>query len=1387
MAMLEVPLKVAVRLRPLVGRENPDQLCIRVQPDKKQIILGKDRAFTFDYIFAPDSEQIEVFETLCVPLIKQCFQGYNGTIFAYGQTGSGKTHTIEGESDEVSQMGIIPRSIDFIFKEIDSLQVEHLHNYSVKVSFIEIYKEELHDLLDSESYPFKNLHIREDEKGNTTVVNAREICCSSAEEVLAYAEQGATMRRTEATQMNERSSRSHSIFTLILERRGETKSKLTSEVDCLSSKIHFVDLAGSERASKTGNIGERFKESIHINTGLLALGNVISALSDQKRKSGHIPYRDAKITRLLKDSLGGNSNTVMITCVSPTFNNFDESLNSLKYANRAKNIRNKPIVNRDSQSMRFEALQSEIMSLKEELEREKSSKTTHQLQNEDNVVALESKLESATNNEHRLKDAVLVAKYLLNQKCSVEKSDESFVHAVECWNQSLADVRVGVPKIEDLVSAEIDKLQNQVKQLTADLALDEQIFNQKAQEMTALSSKLTESRNRELAFQDENQKLRQELIACKNHIKEQQDVILELQKIVNEQKQSMEISQTQNPYQGDNVPRPAKSAPVRRVNDHQFPHGDARNFHTSPSVYNMDKIVQSFRAKSQMLATQWEESDEVLRDNFDDEEAGENERSSKVRGSNPGRDSKGTVYGESSVQPLQRPTSNWSVTKIKSAANAAHKPIVTTKKAIVTTTTMQQLLKLPEINSLRASANYSKEDIDKANCQIKEANKKMRELALAIRLKEELMREMIKTGKEASTAKKVLKEHSNNKEWNGSGETASGKHNAINSTGKRGATGRDASGANLAASIQNQVDKKVSDLTVELHKMRSQYDLVQKRLKEESDKKAAMEKGMIANTHKVKELETKLDQQQKILKRRNEEVNAMRKSKRPNFSPNRSGGAQDNSPGTEMEAELEKMMQKKQYLSKLEEELKRREDLIAEKEVAMQEKAQIEVKKLRASQVLSGQAVDLVSKVSQLDTNIELATARGEKKDVLADLTKQRDDLLNKRDIIDAQMRDGQILGDSEERKLTELEEAVEMLEAAIDFKTDQISSYQEKVEALEQFSEPNLLNKVYQMERPGLLNLLASYFRKVIDLKESEKTLTLHENDLMVQVDEKERVIQDLQHAVHQNKTDFDRRTADIIKEYENKTQLLLKQVQLSAAKQTADNNNDDANGKNSQDAALLEVKIKDLERELYYYKTTSRDLKKKLRELAASGLNSASAVNINDSRQSNGSVASARSQVSNGGNQMNFESEVVVNSPRHSGMNSSTLQQTPRVSTSSQGQTMYKNPQDFVHESPRSRGQQPSVQSNIIRPEKVLSARENQGSKTKEKVRSHEGAAGISTPFSARNSQNCVSVVKSKRDLREIAAPNSVSSSSQLQQKQHFVNSNLASDSMQKDSVDE
>ncbi|XP_010127848.1 PREDICTED: kinesin-like protein KIF27, partial [Chlamydotis macqueenii] len=402
--MEEIPVKVAVRIRPLLSKEvlHNHQVCVRLVPNTQQIIIGKDRVFTFDFVFGKNSTQEEVYTVCIKPLLVSLTEGYNATVFAYGQTGSGKTYTIGGghiASVAEDEKGIIPRAIQELFQHIsENCNID----FHVKVSYIEVYKEEVRDLLELET-SVKELHIREDEKGNTVIVGAKEFQVECADEVISLLESGNAARHTGTTQMNEHSSRSHAVFTISICQKQSAESQKNTDaaqdsswksVPIIASKFHFVDLAGSERVTKTGNTGERFKESIQINSGLLALGNVISALGDPKRKSVHIPYRDAKITRILKDSLGGNAKTVMITCISPSSSDFDESLNSLKYASRAKNIRNKPVVNYNPDQDRIDEIELENKLLREALQNQQvNNQCSHDLNQErTRISSLEEQL-----------------------------------------------------------------------------------------------------------------------------------------------------------------------------------------------------------------------------------------------------------------------------------------------------------------------------------------------------------------------------------------------------------------------------------------------------------------------------------------------------------------------------------------------------------------------------------------------------------------------------------------------------------------------------------------------------------------------------------------------------------------------------------------------------------------------------------------------------------------------------------------------------------------------------------------------------------------------------------------------------------------------------------
>ena len=317
-------------------------------------------SFTFDSVYGDNSNQREVYDETAFPLIESVIEGYNGTIFAYGQTGCGKTHTMLGIKEDPEQKGIIPHAFDHIFGFID--EKEGNTKFLVRASYLEIYNEEIRDLLSNKGKA--KLNLSESKDKGVFVKNLTMIIVKSIPEIEKVMNEGTANRSVAETKMNKESSRSHSIFTIYIETAVEDEKLAESKIK--AGKLNLVDLAGSERQSKTGATGDTLKEATKINLSLSALGNVISALVDGK--SSHIPYRDSKLTRLLQDSLGGNTKTVMIAALSPADYNYDETLSTLRYAARAKSIKNKPTINEDPKDALLREYEEEIKKLKKLLD-----------------------------------------------------------------------------------------------------------------------------------------------------------------------------------------------------------------------------------------------------------------------------------------------------------------------------------------------------------------------------------------------------------------------------------------------------------------------------------------------------------------------------------------------------------------------------------------------------------------------------------------------------------------------------------------------------------------------------------------------------------------------------------------------------------------------------------------------------------------------------------------------------------------------------------------------------------------------------------------------------------------------------------------------------------
>ncbi|KAL7864641.1 hypothetical protein AOLI_G00160610 [Acnodon oligacanthus] len=368
-------VKVVVRCRPMNEKERAANFERVVSVDVKlgQVAVRNPRGasahehpkvFTFDSVYDWNSKQIDLYDETFRPLVDSVLLGFNGTIFAYGQTGTGKTYTMEGVRNDPERRGVIPNSFEHIFTHISRSQNQQ---YLVRASYLEIYQEEIRDLLSRDQS--RRLELKERPDTGVYVKDLSSFVTKSVREIEHVMNVGNQNRSVGATNMNEHSSRSHAIFVITIE-----CSELgpDGENHIRVGKLNLVDLAGSERQTKTGAQGERLKEATKINLSLSALGNVISALVDGK--STHIPYRDSKLTRLLQDSLGGNARTVMVANIGPASYNVEETLTTLRYSNRAKNIKNKPRINEDPKDALLREFQEEIARLKEQLEKRSGKK-----------------------------------------------------------------------------------------------------------------------------------------------------------------------------------------------------------------------------------------------------------------------------------------------------------------------------------------------------------------------------------------------------------------------------------------------------------------------------------------------------------------------------------------------------------------------------------------------------------------------------------------------------------------------------------------------------------------------------------------------------------------------------------------------------------------------------------------------------------------------------------------------------------------------------------------------------------------------------------------------------------------------------------------------------
>ncbi|XP_042682759.1 kinesin-like protein KIF27 isoform X3 [Centrocercus urophasianus] len=1150
--MEEIPVKVAVRIRPLLSKEvlHNHQVCVRLVPNTQQIIIGKDRAFTFDYVFGKNSTQGEVYTVCIKPLLLSLTEGYNATVFAYGQTGSGKTYTIGGghvASIVEDEKGIIPRAIQELFQHISENRNIDFH---VKVSYIEVYKEELRDLLELET-SVKDLHIREDEKGNT----------------------------------------------------------------------------GSERVTKTGNTGERFKESIQINSGLLALGNVISALGDPKRKSMHIPYRDAKITRILKDSLGGNAKTVMITCISPSSSDFDESLNSLKYANRAKNIRNKPVVNYNPDQDRIDEMELEIRLLREALQNQQvSNQCSHDLNQERiRISSLEEQLTQLQVQCFSYKNCVDEAfPFLvdLNDDVSLKKSQRD---RLQSWITMVQEVRKEAVSVQQAGTRTgtnhephhitVLQLKRELKKCQQALVMDEEVFSQKDHELMILQNQIkaliqeNEEHLASLKMAVETQRLQNEKMVEQQILIDQLKEKLEKFAVV----KTLDVSSAceDEPAVVASARRPY-SVPLTKSLLHSLhpPSGsESRKVYTSPPAFSLARMMAGFRARSQMILSCIEDQDEVLRCHLSDESDGEEENTHSKK--------KSSFKHSINRTWTQKQASMCFPFELIDVKRQVENSSLSNRSALQNDTPTGK-----EIDSLQKSHVFNMQKLKNSELRLTEAKQKIRELALNIKMKEELIKELVRTGKDAQSVsrqytlkiseleqeseqakmelaetQKQLQELESKemrdiqekarlqKEFRKKMDAAKLKVQALQ---------KKKQDSKKLASLSNQSEKRATELEQNIVQMKHQQTLLEKRLHEENEKKKQLEIEIQRDQQQIKELQLKMEEQQKILTLKDKEIAAFKKN-------NNSAGASEKSEKLEeqkkwLDEEMERILQQHRQLAELEEDLKKREAIVAKKEALLQEKSHLEIRKLRSSQALNKDSMKLSSRLSMLDQELcdksmQLQGSTTEDRtDILEKiqvLQKERDQLLTRRNSVDEKLKEGKVLSAEEEHILFQLEEGIEALEAAIDYKNESIQSRQHLLRSSQILSqsEDNIIGKLVSLSAAELRAILFRYFNKIVGLRETERKLQMLTEEQEMKVIEQENIIRELESALEHIKLQCDRQLTLQHKEHEKKLQLILHHFREQDGEGIAETLRE------------YEVKVQQLEKELFFYKKTSRELKKKLK----------------------------------------------------------------------------------------------------------------------------------------------------------------------------------------------
>ncbi|XP_023172741.2 kinesin heavy chain [Drosophila hydei] len=519
----EDSIKVVCRFRPLNDSEERagSKFVVRFPNNAEENCISiAGKVYLFDKVFKPNASQEKVYNEAAKSIVTDVLAGYNGTIFAYGQTSSGKTHTMEGVIGDSVKQGIIPRIVNDIFNHIYAME-ENLE-FHIKVSYYEIYMDKIRDLLDVSKV---NLSVHEDKNRVPFVKGATERFVSSPEDVFEVIEEGKSNRHIAVTNMNEHSSRSHSVFLINVKQENLENQKK------LSGKLYLVDLAGSEKVSKTGAEGTVLDEAKNINKSLSALGNVISALADGNKT--HIPYRDSKLTRILQESLGGNARTTIVICCSPASFNESETKSTLDFGRRAKTVKNVVCVN--------EELTAEEWKRRYEKEKEKNGRLKGKVEKLELELARWRAGETVKAEEQiNMEDLMEASTSNLDVEAAAQAAGAAAAAAAAAQRTAIANMSSSVAADERArLATECERLYQQLDDKDEEINQQSQYAEQLKEQVMEQEELIANARREYEALQSEMARIQQENESAKEEVKEVLQALEEL--AVNYDQKSQEI------------------------------------------------------------------------------------------------------------------------------------------------------------------------------------------------------------------------------------------------------------------------------------------------------------------------------------------------------------------------------------------------------------------------------------------------------------------------------------------------------------------------------------------------------------------------------------------------------------------------------------------------------------------------------------------------------------------------------------------------------------------------------------------------------------------------------------------------------------------------------